>query len=207
MPELYLVSPRVDVRDEEVIRFSAKARDYIDHVKIVNSFSDSLKDIDLIACTSAIIPVKRDPLRQAIELRDLIDIASNYRSFALVFGRESTGLTREELEKCSLYIHIRAGREYPVLNLSHSIAIALYTIFDLYSHEGSIEKMPIDKNIVERIISRLNAIFELLDIDKQRMLWIAKSVERLIYSSKSSNSDLLNILYLFNRIYNRLRRP
>lgn len=47
---------------------------------------------------------------------------------ALVFGPEDNGLSRTELLRCDLLVHIPARREFPTLNLSHATAIVLYAM-------------------------------------------------------------------------------
>ena len=48
---------------------------------------------------------------------------------ALVFGRESTGLTNEELKLMDFIIRIPANQNYPTLNISHAVGIILYTFY------------------------------------------------------------------------------
>lgn len=47
---------------------------------------------------------------------------------AIVFGPEDNGLSRIELLRCDLLVHIPARREFPTLNLSHASAIVLYAM-------------------------------------------------------------------------------
>ncbi|HEV2449801.1 MAG TPA: TrmJ/YjtD family RNA methyltransferase [Thermoplasmata archaeon] len=47
---------------------------------------------------------------------------------ALLFGPEDNGLSREELARCDLLVHIPARREFPTLNLSHAVAVVLYAV-------------------------------------------------------------------------------
>ncbi|HEV2316787.1 MAG TPA: TrmJ/YjtD family RNA methyltransferase [Thermoplasmata archaeon] len=47
---------------------------------------------------------------------------------ALLFGPEDNGLSRGELARCDLLVHIPARREFPTLNLSHAAAIVMYAI-------------------------------------------------------------------------------
>jgi TrmH family RNA methyltransferase len=47
---------------------------------------------------------------------------------AIVFGPEDNGLSRTELLRCDLLVHIPARREFPTLNLSHASAIVLYAM-------------------------------------------------------------------------------
>jgi tRNA/rRNA methyltransferase len=47
---------------------------------------------------------------------------------SLVFGPEDNGLSRTELNRCDLIVHVPARREFPTLNLSHAVAIVLYAV-------------------------------------------------------------------------------
>jgi TrmH family RNA methyltransferase len=47
---------------------------------------------------------------------------------ALVFGPEDNGLSRTELARCDLLVHIPARREFPTLNLSHAVGVVLYAV-------------------------------------------------------------------------------
>ena len=48
---------------------------------------------------------------------------------ALVFGRESSGLSNREIELCDFLVTIPASHLYNVLNLSVAVSIILYEIF------------------------------------------------------------------------------
>ncbi len=47
---------------------------------------------------------------------------------ALVFGNERTGLTREELELCTVAVHIPVSSAFPSLNLAQAVQIACYEL-------------------------------------------------------------------------------
>jgi len=47
----------------------------------------------------------------------------------VVFGNERTGLTDEELARCSLAVNIPSNPDFPSLNLSHAVQIMTYTLF------------------------------------------------------------------------------
>ena len=47
---------------------------------------------------------------------------------ALVFGRESAGLTNEELEKCHLLVHIPSNPDYSSLNIAAAVQVLAYEI-------------------------------------------------------------------------------
>ena len=53
---------------------------------------------------------------------------SSTGTVAVVFGPEDNGLSRDELGRCDLLVHVPARREFPTLNLSHAVAVVLYAV-------------------------------------------------------------------------------
>jgi len=51
-------------------------------------------------------------------------------TLAILFGREDFGLLENELERCDILVSIPAADRYPVLNISHAVAIVLYEMFE-----------------------------------------------------------------------------
>ena len=47
---------------------------------------------------------------------------------SLVFGRESDGLTDEELALCNVAVRIPTSESFPSLNLSHAVQVIAYTL-------------------------------------------------------------------------------
>ncbi len=125
---IVLVSPR-ELDYEVVERYSAKARDLIRHLRVVDELDKAFEPEEMRVCTSSRAS-EDDPLRQPMSPKELAQLyAGTGTPLALVFGRESTGLTREELAACHSLVTIEANPEYPVLNLSHAVAIILYKLY------------------------------------------------------------------------------
>jgi TrmH family RNA methyltransferase len=77
---------------------------------------------------------------------------------AIVFGREDYGLYNDELELADAFVNIQTGEEYPIMNLSHAVAVVLYELFQ--PSAGRVR--PISAAPVEK--EKLNEFFdELLD--------------------------------------------
>ncbi len=125
--EIYLVEPRVRVDDEEVIRYAAHAKRWLAWVRVVGSLGEALSGVCVSVCTSA-RHSGWDALRTAVELDSLPWILAHYESAAIVFGRESVGLTRSEIGECDILATIPANPEYPTLNLAQSVAVTLYEV-------------------------------------------------------------------------------
>ncbi len=50
---------------------------------------------------------------------------------SIVFGREDHGLTNEELMVCDMLMSIPTSEQYPIMNLSHAVAVVVYELSDL----------------------------------------------------------------------------
>ena len=68
--------------------------------------------------------------RVAITPKQLAERVSSAKgSIALVFGRESSGLTNQELDSCDFMVTIPASHDYNVLNVATAASIMFYEIF------------------------------------------------------------------------------
>lgn len=48
---------------------------------------------------------------------------------AVIFGREKSGLTNDELQRCNKHLQIPASPDYPSLNLAMAVQVVAYEIF------------------------------------------------------------------------------
>lgn len=89
-----------------------------------------MKRFDLIIATTSKGKNFRNIRRMPIFPQDLrLPISLKPLKIALVFGKESRGLTNEEIELADILLRIPTGNAYPSLNLSHACGIILYEIF------------------------------------------------------------------------------
>ncbi|MDD1656401.1 MAG: RNA methyltransferase [Methanomicrobiales archaeon] len=71
----------------------------------------------------------RMPYSTPKELREQIQDAGG--RVAILFGRENWGLNNAEVERCDMVCTIPGASEYPILNLSHAVAVICYELADL----------------------------------------------------------------------------
>jgi tRNA/rRNA methyltransferase len=70
-------------------------------------------------------------------------------TIALVFGNEGTGLSEGDLKECDAIVSIPTDGEYPVMNLSHAVAVMLYEASHASQKEGLYE--PAARGKLERL--------------------------------------------------------
>ncbi len=200
--ELYLVNPQADPQSEEARRYAAKASDVLDHAVVVQSLEEALRGVDVSVCTSARIGQRYDVLRHPVTPWELVDILEKYRSVALVFGRESVGLTRDEITKCDLLLTIPANPDYPVLNLSHAVAIVLYEVWRHFKLCRREVREPADAEAVRRVIELATRIAEKV-VEEQRRVHVIAAIKHVVTRSAPSRGEA-SYLYTFFKRVNKL---
>ncbi|QKQ99898.1 RNA methyltransferase [Metallosphaera tengchongensis] len=179
--ELYIVNPKCDLK--KAVEFSAKGSSILLNSKVVDKFTDAIYDLDLKISTSSIADSKGDMLRKSISPWEMINYLDKNK-IGLIFGRESVGLTREEIFMTDLLVHIPGNPDYPVLNLSHAVGIILYEIWRsrLTSKENSgIYHGAISSDTLKLIDKYLLALHDLVrksDSDGDMYLALKRSIIR-----------------------------
>ncbi|MCG2909179.1 MAG: tRNA (cytidine-2'-O-)-methyltransferase TrmJ [Sulfolobaceae archaeon] len=200
--EFYIVNPKCDL--EEAKKFSARGIEVLEKkAKIVSSFDDAIKDADIKIATSSIADNKGDLIRKSIRPWDLEKFIGNDKRTALIFGRESVGLTREEIMKSDFLLFIPANPEYPVLNLSHAVSIVLYEIWRIKSKSST---SSISADVIKLIEKYSRDITELImetkseeEIEKTKILF-----RRVLLKGVNDNEEGMALVRLLRKIYVKL---
>lgn len=124
---LYLVNPKSFPDNEADVRAS-NARDILEQARVVDTLEATLQDCVLAAAMTA---RPRDLAHRTLAAREaageLLTLA-RHAPVALVFGRESSGLTTAEISKCQITVHIPTNPDYSSLNLAAAVQIMAYEL-------------------------------------------------------------------------------
>jgi TrmH family RNA methyltransferase len=121
--------------DDQAQMFAVRAKDILERAVILPDLKSALEDTDVSWAATARHGGNLSVTRATLPLTELPDPLSLDGRIALVFGRESAGLTNEEVLECDLAFTIPSSKEYPSLNLSHAVAVTLYDIFRRFAPE------------------------------------------------------------------------
>lgn len=127
LSQLYLVNPK-SFPDNEADARASNARDILEAAHVCASLEEAIGDTFLVAALTARsrdLPHPTCNARQAAA--ELIQHA-HHRPVALLFGRESVGLTSEEISHCQLTVQIPANPVYSSLNLAAAVQIMAYEL-------------------------------------------------------------------------------
>ena len=127
LTQLVLVAPTCDI-DDQAIALAAGAADIVENAKIVNSLDEAIADCGLVIGSSARSRTLEWPQLDPRECGIRSIQESTQHPVAILFGRERTGLTNEELQKCHCHVYIPANPEYSSLNLAMAVQTISYEI-------------------------------------------------------------------------------
>ena len=184
LQELWLVSPKINL--DEAKRFASHAVSIIENCKIVHSLNEALKDVQLKVGTTGKPGDLRDYTRRAHVLEEGVKVIANFKGkVALVFGRESVGLMRRELEIMDLILTIPASPTYPILNVSHAAAIIFY---ELYKYMKGVDKSHISRRLHKPVTPEIRKLLETY-IDE-----VMAKLKATTYRRKKTGTILIRII-------------
>ena len=170
--KLILVNPKCSHLSQTARNRAKWAQDVLRKAKIVNSLS-SIKST-LVATTGKIGTDYNIP-RSPVSPQQLSNIVDKKKDIALVFGRENSGLNNEEISKCDFVVTIPTSKKYPVMNLSHAVAVILY------------ELAKKKENIVSHII------FASQQDKKQLMKMLNKALSKMDFATKEKKQTQITV--------------
>lgn len=120
---LHLVRPRVDPSSAEVTAWACGGQDRLE-ICCHSSLADAVSSYRMVIASASARGRENQPI---VGLREVLQElgARDPATAALVFGNETSGLGRRDLDRCDLTVRIPTVPEFPVLNLVQSIAILL----------------------------------------------------------------------------------
>ncbi len=116
---------------------AASAVDLLEQARVVDSLGEAIADCGLVIGASARSRRIPWPLLtpEQCARQALAEAAGN--RVALVFGREDTGLSNEELQLCHYHVRIPANPGYSSLNLAAAVLVVCYELYKAaYLDEG-----------------------------------------------------------------------
>jgi len=195
---LKVVNPKYDETQLEIAyRFSARAQQVIDNIEVHSSLKDAIKDMDITFATSAII--SDEPIRKhltPVEAAELV-YRSGYNKVAIVFGREATGLTNEEIAMCDLLINIESSSKYRALNIANAASIILYNFYIMRKRS---RRRPAPRVLRERAVIYFHNLSRVVAKDELYVERAARAFSNILNRSAPDTKEIRLILGILRRL-------
>ena len=199
--KLYLVEPRVDLSVAAI--YASHATEVLDNA-IVTSFEKVRRENELLVATTAVRASKKsNVIRRGVGPDRLHGILSSAKSSSLVFGRDTTGLTNEEIRTCDVTLTIDTSPAYRALNIGHAAAIVMYI-----ASRGGQERKGIQGRVAREVFAR--SFYELAEASRlprhktQNLFEVAK---RIAASSGITDAQLNLLSGVFRKAVAAMNEP
>ena len=201
--DLILIDPGCDHLSKEALDRASHADDILKRArKIGRSALDSFDY--LIGTTSKLgtdYNLPRTPITPK-QLAERLASISRKTKVGVLFGRESYGLSNEEIKKCDFIVSIPSSKGYPAMNLSHSVAVILYEIYCASGKNRIGENFnPITNAEKKQILKMVNDALDTMQFstkekkETQRTLW-----RRIIGKSFMTRRDAYALMGFLKKI-------
>ena len=150
--KLVLINPKCRI-DKQARDLAKHSHSILDNAAV--SDWSVLDQFSVVAATAGKPVTDNNFLRTALTPAQAAKKLSSVKNAAVLFGRESTGLTNSELEKADFVVTIPTSPENPSMNLSHAAAVVLY---ELYMRQPAKQFNPItatERRVLEQKVAAL----------------------------------------------------
>jgi tRNA (cytidine32/uridine32-2'-O)-methyltransferase len=127
LAELYLVQP-LHFPHPKAHEMASNAGDVVDQAVVVDSLDAAIGDCQLVVGTSTRSRTIPWPMLTPREFAEKARVETAHSKVAILFGREQSGLTNDELHRCHFHIQIPSNPDYSSLNLASAVQVIAYEI-------------------------------------------------------------------------------
>jgi tRNA (cytidine32/uridine32-2'-O)-methyltransferase len=163
LSSLWLVRPE-RFPDPQADWRAVDAVDVLDGARICTHLDEAIDDCGYVLGTSA--RHRRLPWTSLTARSAALSIVAEpaTRPIAILFGRETSGLNNDELQRCNAHIEIPANPAYPSLNLAMAVQVICYELFQSaqiragITHEVEWDRRPATVADLERLYAHLDRV-------------------------------------------------
>lgn len=166
-----------DAHLQPATRWVAHGAGYIiDNIQVYSTLADAVTDMDFIIATTARSRAKFHYYATPEQLVPLLREKQQWMSrMALVFGREDSGLTNEELALADILTGVPMVADYPSLNLGQAVMVYCYQLASLMQ-TAPVSISPDQNRQLDALRDRMTGLLEKLNVadDNKMSDWLTQ---------------------------------
>lgn len=198
LTNMTLVAPDCEV-DGQAIALAAGASDIANNARVVNTLEEAVADCGLVIGTSARSRTLEWPMLDARACGQKAIQEAATHPVAIVFGRERTGLTNEELQTCHYHVSIPSNPDYSSLNLAMAVQTLCYEMrvawLDSQAYQGPTleQDYPLNQDLA-RFYTHLETVLTKTGFIRTQHPGMVMTKLRRLFNRARLESQELNIL-------------
>ena len=167
--ELRLVKPSNHLADKA--KWLAHGSiDILEKAAVFDNFPEAIDDLDFVIGTTAKSRSAKHDYYSPEEARQLVGKkGASIHKVGIIFGREESGLTNQELALCDIASSIPLKNPYPSINLGQSVMLYSY-VFSSLTSSGTKQPSAPDERLYKELKQRTKNILGTLEISQDTVL-------------------------------------
>ena len=201
---LRIVNPRCNWPSQKALATSVGAKDILKSAKIYNSIEKAIGDLDIIfASTSRLRKVNK----KIISILDFKKKVDKKRKIGILFGPEASGLSNDEISYANYLVKIPTNKKFSSLNLSHSVIIFCFELFQYFSNKKAIYKSGYKSSVAKK--SEVNKFLSFIvdKLDKKGFLQpghkrksMIRNINNIFHRLNLSEQEIRILLGIFSTL-------
>lgn len=170
LKDMRLVNPPEEWRSK-ASKMAVRADPLLSQAKVYVSLQEAVKDISLVIGTTRREGGRRKGFLSFEEALKKMGQIKNTKRAAVVFGKESKGLSNEDLHQCDFYTTIPSDPAFPSLNLAQAVMVVCFSLFTnanglrMETHQSQLQL--VTKEEFESVIAAFNKAVRHLEYKPQ----------------------------------------
>ncbi len=209
LKRLVLVDAVSSGPDSDAFPMASGSYEIVEQAETYPDLSSALSDSLMVIGTSARLGQKRTSGRTPEELLPEIIESAGKGYVSIVFGRESRGLTNEEMKLCTHHLIIPTDSKFASMNVAQSVAVITYEIFKHISQPKGFQArkfVPAANESREEMYRHIEDILVKAKFaDQANPLRIMRDVRRILNSAQLDERDVKIVRGIFRKIGNKVR--
>ncbi len=176
--DLRVVNASGILEKPEARAFAHGSTDILEAAHYFPSLAAALSGTDLAVATTGRRRGKRSDYYTPDQVRRMLEGESRGSTIALVFGREESGLSNEELSQCQIVSLVPMRAAYPSLNLGQAVMGYTYALSALQLSAMPPQPRNADPASVHALVDKAHTVLPQLGFDPGRAVY-QRMIERI----------------------------
>jgi len=187
---------------------AAGADTILENAAVVDSLDNAISDCELVVGTTARSRSIQWPEKTPEEAAARV-VAESGRNVAILFGRESSGMTNDELERCQFLIRIPVNENFSSLNLGSAVTVILYEIRKQFiAQEGPINPASKEKlataEELRHFYQHMEEFIARIEFSDGRSTKLQRKMARLFNRAEMNAQEVRMLRGLFTSVSDKL---
>jgi len=204
IPNLRLINPRCVWPNQKAAATSVGAKNIINTTKVYKSLESSIGDLDIIFASTARI---RKVNKKVISITDFTKKIRKNKKVGIIFGPEASGLSNNEINCADYLVTIPTNKNFSSLNLSHSLILFCFQLFQHFSKKKFNFKTGYKSSIATKSQVNKFLAFIINELDKKGFLQpdhkrqsMIRNINNIFHRLNLSEQEIRILLGIFTTL-------